>query len=321
MLSLVLITISICIIALTTSVNGNVYTQTINLGSCSNFAVQAGSSANFNGIVTQIPTGNVGVSPGTSITGNYVLGTGSTEDNSAAAVSCAADEATAYSQAQGVVCTPANNLAVPDLGGVTLAPGVYCSVYMEITAASLTLDGQGNSAAVWVFQTSTTVITGVSTSIILINGAQASNVFWAVGTAVTIGPSATFAGTILAGTAITLDAGASLTGRALAETAVVCSSGNTITLPSSTTEHPSSQPSGQPSSQPSTEPSTHVVTSVKPSSLPTILPSSAPSSTLTVLPTHAPTVVPSVASSFRPTSIPSTIPSSLVTERPSFRTT
>jgi hypothetical protein len=207
------------------------YTTTINLGSCVDFAVQAGTSANFNGVATQITVGNIGVSPGTSITGSYVLGSGAVEDNTSAAIQCAADESTAYLQAQAAVCPAANNLATPDLAGVTLGPGVYCSDFMEITASSLTLDGQGNSASVWVFQTSSTLTTATSTSVILINGAQASNVFWEVGTAATIGTSATFVGTILAGTAINLSTGASLLGRALSQTAVSCESTNTITIP------------------------------------------------------------------------------------------
>jgi hypothetical protein len=242
MLSSVIVCLSVFCLAI--SVISSQYTQTIDLGSCANFAVQAGTAANFNGVASHITVGDVGVSPGNSITGSYILGSGSTEDNSQAAIQCAADEAKAYLQAQAAVCTTANNLASADLAGVTLGPGVYCSGFMEITASSLTLDGQGNSASVWVFQTASTVTTATSTSVILINGAQASNVFWVVGSAATIGPSASFAGTILAGTAINLSSDAALLGRALSQTAVTCQSGNTIKVPSSSSDtvYPTSSP-------------------------------------------------------------------------------
>jgi type VI secretion system secreted protein VgrG len=239
----------------------------INLGSCSTFAIQAGTQVSFNGVTTQVTAGNVGVSPGTLISGSYVLGTGAVEDNSPLAIQCASDELTAYTAAKAQSCPPANNLANPDLSGVTLGPGVYCSVFMEITTGSLTLDGKGDSSSVWVFQTATTVITGSSTSIILINGAQACNVYWAVGTAVTIGSSGSFVGTILAGTAITLSSDSVLIGRALAQTAVTCTNGNTVTESCS-----SVVPSGKPSARPSLRPTSS--TTKAPTSSKTITPTS-----------------------------------------------
>jgi hypothetical protein len=67
--------------------------------------------------------------------------------------------------------------------GLTLKPGVYCSASgeMTISASTLTLDGRNNPNAQWIFQTATTIITASATSFILKNGAQAKNVYWAVG--------------------------------------------------------------------------------------------------------------------------------------------
>ncbi len=103
--------------------------SSIDLGSCSTFAIQAGTTIDFNGAVTQVTAGDVGVSPGTLVSGSYVLGTGTIEDNSPLAIQCASDELTAYTAAKAQSCPSANNLAIPDLSGVSLGPGVYCSLW------------------------------------------------------------------------------------------------------------------------------------------------------------------------------------------------
>jgi hypothetical protein len=97
-----------------------------------------------------------------------------------------------------------------NLGGLTLAPGVYAtsSGAFEITGLEdLTLDAQGVADAFWVFQAATTLTVGDTAprSVILVNGAQAKNVFWRVGTAATINAAGggTMVGTIIADTAVT----------------------------------------------------------------------------------------------------------------------
>lgn len=171
--------------------------------------------------------GNVGVSPGTSITGSYVIADGSFNSNSALAITCAASMMTAYLAAAGTTCT--NNTTPTNLGGLTITPGVYCNTagYFEITAGTLTL--HGSATDVWIFQTATYVTSGASTNVVMSGGALASNVFWQVGTLVETGPFSSFAGTILAGTQITLGSTATLNGRALSQTAVVMTSGNVVT--------------------------------------------------------------------------------------------
>jgi hypothetical protein len=96
-----------------------------------------------------------------------------------------------------------------NLGGLTLAPGVYAtsSGAFEITGFDLTLDAQGDADAFWVFQAATTLTVGdtLPRSVLLINGAEAKNVFWRVGTAATINAAGggTMVGTIIADTAVT----------------------------------------------------------------------------------------------------------------------
>src|SRR5580704_8575314 len=106
-----------------------------------------------------------------------------------------------------------------NLAGQVLTPGLYtsASTSFQITGGNLTLDAQGDANAVWIFQmpASTHTLTAPTCNVILINGAQFSNVFWQVGSSATIGAGCVLEGNILADTSITLVAGATLHGRAL----------------------------------------------------------------------------------------------------------
>lgn len=202
-------------------------------GRCANFSIQAGTSVSFDGVQTDVASGNVGVAPGTSINGTPLLGTGyAKEVCTSSAQNCAADEATAYEYLKGLACT--TTLANADLSGVTLLPGVYCtgSGVFTLTATALYLDAQGDANAQFIFQTTSTVITAASTNIILINDALAKNVYWQVGSSVTLGASSSFMGQILAYASITVGGTANVVGRLYAQEAVTCSSAATITLPS-----------------------------------------------------------------------------------------
>ena len=203
----------------------------IALGQCSEFAVMAGTKASFDGEVTTINTGDVGVSPGDSVTGNYKLLTGTTEITSTKSNQCAADRITAYDAAAAAVCPPSNIVA--ELGGLTLMPGVYCATSspMTFSAGTLTLDGQGDSTSRWIFQASSSLLTSTATSFILQNGAQASNIIWQVGSSATLGSTSSFAGTIVAYAAVSADVSVVLTGRALAGTGASFAGSNSITLP------------------------------------------------------------------------------------------
>ena len=198
--------------------------STVSLGGCQNVAIQAGTAMTFGGTMTTINSGDIGISPGTSITGNYQLRSGTAHNNDAFAAQCTADLKRAYQQASTQSCT---NLIASDLGGLTLSAGVYCtpSGKFIVSAGTVTLDGQGNPYAEWIFQTESTLVTAGATSFQLVNNARAANVFWAIGSSATLGSSSSLVGTILAQVSITFGSGSSIIGRGLAEAAVTFASG------------------------------------------------------------------------------------------------
>lgn len=203
----------------------------IPLGECSEFAVMAGTSASFNGQLTTINTGDVGVSPGTSLTGNYKLNSGSVEVTSTKSNQCASDRITAYNAAVAAVCPPSNILS--ELSGRTLFPGVYCATTSPLTfsAGTLTLDAQGDINAVWVFQASSSLLTAPYTSFILENGAQSTNIFWQVSSSATLGYSSSFVGTIIAYSSVSAQTDVVLKGRALAGAGASFAGDDSVTLP------------------------------------------------------------------------------------------
>jgi hypothetical protein len=136
-----------------------------------------------------------------------------------------------------------------DLSGLILIPGVYCATTFSTVASSVvTLNAQNNPAAQWVFAAGTTVITGASSSIVLANGGNAENVFWALGTSATLGASSTFKGSIIASAAITFGSASTIVGHTYAGTAVTFESGSTVTIPIKTALIPSYTPTTRPPS-------------------------------------------------------------------------
>lgn len=199
------------------------------LGTAATYGILAGST------VTCVTGGtinaNVGVSPGSTATGFPPCTiTGRTDLANPAAATAQNDLTTAYNALAGLAC--GTTVTPADLGGRTLAPGVYCAATSLAVTGTATLDGQGNPNALFVFQMGSTLTTGTTANIALINGAQAKNVYWQVGSSATLGTGTTFRGTIVALTSITLDDNATMTGRALARNgAVSLGTNNTITLP------------------------------------------------------------------------------------------
>ncbi|MFC4536502.1 ice-binding family protein [Sphaerisporangium dianthi] len=209
-----------------TSHGANAAATPINLGTAANFAVLGGSTVTNVGLTTV--TGDLGVSPGTTVTGfppGTVAGTIHAGDPTAAQAQI--DLTAAYNDA--VSRTPATTVPT-ELGGTTLTPGVYNSAAgtFSITGA-LTLDGQGDPNAVFIFQAATTLITAAASTVTLTGGAQACNVFWQVGSSATLGAASTLAGDILALTSITVGAGANVNGRLLARNGAVTLDSDTIT--------------------------------------------------------------------------------------------
>jgi len=193
----------------------------INLGSDVSFAVLAGTAVtNATGATTNI-NGNIGVSPGTSVTG-FPPGTltGTIHAGDAAAAQGQIDLTAAYNAAAG---RSTGAFAVAgDIGGQTLTPGLYKSTSsLAISAGNLTLNAEGDPNAVWIFQIASTFTTAANNQIILINGAVASNVIWQVGSSATLGANSTFRGVILANQSITVGSGASLLGQLLAQVGTV----------------------------------------------------------------------------------------------------
>lgn len=200
----------------------------VNLGSAASNGIMAGTA------VTCITGGfvfaDVSISPGSTITGfGPCVITGTQHLADAVAAQAQIDLTTAYNTLAGLPCPPANAI-VADLGGTTKAAGVYCTASGIGVTGTLTLDGGGDPNAVFVFQAGTSLTT--AGSVVLINGAQAQNVYWQVGSSATIGTASAWQGNILALTSITLVDNATLTGRALARNgAVTLGTGNIITLP------------------------------------------------------------------------------------------
>jgi hypothetical protein len=130
-------------------------------------------------------------------------------------------------------CPDANTFTSDDLTGRTLLPGVYCSAsgQMLMSSTYVTLDGNNDWDSEFIFQTATTVVTEGSTFFILQNGAQAKNVYWAVGSSVTLGSSSRFVGNIVAHDSITFGSGSTLDGRGLAMVFVSFESGSSVTMP------------------------------------------------------------------------------------------
>ena len=117
-----------------------------------------------------------------------------------------ADLTTAYDDAAG---RPPSATLPPDLGGRTLTRGVYRAGALAPLGLSgrLTLDAQGDPGAVFIFQIPSTLVTAPGSSVSLVNGAQACNVFWQVGGAATLGTSSAFQGSLLASTSISVNDG------------------------------------------------------------------------------------------------------------------
>jgi len=217
----------------TTGSGGSCVQATVALGRAANFAVLGGSGVTNTGNTNV--TGDVGVSPGTAVTGFppgiVVTGSGTIHtNNDVPSQNAQADALVAYNDA--VARTQCLITVAGNLGGQTLAPGLYKSMSsLEISSGDLTLDAGGNANAVYIFQVSSTLTTTSGLKIILAGGAQAKNIFWAVGTSATLGTTSVFQGTIIASASITLTTGATLNGRALALNAAVALDTNTVTRP------------------------------------------------------------------------------------------
>jgi hypothetical protein len=222
----------------------------VNLGSASSFVILAKTGISTTGSTSVI--GNIGVSP---VAASYITGFGLTMDvsntfSTSALVSgkvyaadytaptptvmttAVSDMQTAYTDAMGRTNPTATDVGAGNIGGLTLAPGLYKWGTDVLIPTDVTLSGGPND--VWIFQVAGNLSMSSAAHIVLSGGAQASNVFWVVAGQTTIGTTAVFNGTILDQTTIVLNTGAVLNGRALAQAAVTLDA-NAVTSPTGVT--------------------------------------------------------------------------------------
>jgi len=199
----------------------------IALASAANFAILSGATISNTG--TTSITGDLGLSPGSSVTGfSTVTLSGTQHITDATAAQAKLDLATAYIAAAALTC-PDKVILADNIGGLTLTPGLYYSISsLSISSGDVTFDAKGNPNAVFIIQIASTFTTTPGRKVILSGGAQASNIFWQVGSSATFGTTSVIKGTILAMASISFNTGATLDGRALARTGSVTLQANTI---------------------------------------------------------------------------------------------
>ena len=201
----------------------------VNLGAAAAYAVLAATTVTAPGPI--IINGDLGLYPGTSVSGfppATVNGTMNVDNT--AAQDAQASLLTAYNM---LFDLPPGATKTGNLGGTTIYPGIYTApaTSMAVSSGNLTLDAQGDVNAVWIFQIGSTFDITTGLQVILANGAQASNIYWQVGSSATVDVGAVMQGNILAEDSVTINSGATLNGRALALTAAVTAGGTSGSLP------------------------------------------------------------------------------------------
>ena len=197
------------------------------LGGAGNFAILGGSTVTNTGASTIV--GDVGLFPGTSITG-FPPGiiTGTIQINNAVAQQAQSDLTTAYNALAGQAFN--TDLTGQDLGGLTLTPSVYRFSTSAQLTGTLTLNAQGNPNAVFIFQIGSTLTTASNARVQVINGGSNCNVFFQIGTSATLGTGTQFAGNILALSSITATTGSRVSGRLLARNGAVTLDTNNVAV-------------------------------------------------------------------------------------------
>ena len=213
----------------TSSIRSQAAASFVDLGTARSFGVLAGTAITVTG--PTVVRGDAGTTSGTAITGAGSLtllginygGGGLTPAAQTALTS-------AYLNAAG---QPAdfNYPLVADLGGLTLMPGVHRDPSSFAITGMLTLDGGGDSNALWIFQAFSTLTTGSNSSVILTNGAKPGNILWQVGSSATLGTGSQLQGNVLAFSSITLTTGAVVEGGVYARNGAVTFDRNSAGIP------------------------------------------------------------------------------------------
>jgi len=208
------------------------------LGTSASYSVLGGQTVTNTG--PTVLSGDLGVSPGTAITGFPPgLAGGATHAGDAAAAQAQSDVVIAYNDTAGRAPTAA---VAGDLVGQTLTAGVYKSTGPIAISGTVTLDGQGNPNSVFIFQVASTLITASASRVAVINGAQACHIYWQVASSATLGTASSFQGTVLALTSISVTTGTIVKGRALARNGQVSLDDNVFTSASCDTTPTTSAP-------------------------------------------------------------------------------
>lgn len=207
--------------------SANAAAVTVPLGTASDYAILAGQTITKTGPITV--RGDIGVYPGSAISGTgAITQVGTTHVGDSNANIAKHDLLTGYNNAAGQTT---RQPVTADLAGQTLKQGVHNSASSLALNGTLTLDGENDPDAVFVFQAGSSLTTGPGSKVNLINGASACNVYWQVGSSATLNTTTDFVGTIMALKSITLDTGATVQGRVLARNGSVTLDSNTITRP------------------------------------------------------------------------------------------
>jgi len=196
-------------------------TPALTLGTSSTYGVLASSaitSATASN-VTGTSGGDVGVGGATAPTGT--LTQSGSQILGGASLTALNDANTAFSDARVSVALPV------ELGATTLTDGAYSGGTFAING-TLTLDGNHDPASVFIFSTATTLITASSSQVVLINGAQACNVFWQIGSSATLGASSTIVGHLIASASIGTGATTIVDGQLITLTGAVTLGGTSI---------------------------------------------------------------------------------------------
>ncbi len=277
----------------------------VNLGSAGSFAILSKSGISTTGTTSIV--GNIGVSPAAA---TYITGFGLTMDSSnqfatsslvtgkayaadytpptpTTMTTAVSDMQTAYTDAAGRTNPTATELGAGNIGGMTLAPGLYKWSTGLTIPTSVTLNCQGNSSSVFIFQIAQTLNLGNGAAITLSGGCQPQNIFWQVAGQASLGTTSNFEGIILSQTAIVVNTGATVNGRLMAQTAVTLDA-DTVTMPTGSATTPTPTPT------PSTTNTITTVTTTVPATTNTPTGPTAPTTTIT--PTTSGSVITSAGS-------------------------
>ncbi|KAH8157067.1 hypothetical protein CIB48_g11182 [Xylaria polymorpha] len=200
--------------------------KTVNLGTAKSYGVVSGITGISNVGLTVV-TGNLGTTA-TSVSGfgpGLVAGVKNIGNN--AATQAFTDAKLAYGAAKGLV-SDADISTLNDLTGKTFYPGIYFAAKTITLTGPLYLDGRGSPTAIFVFQAGSSLLINLASSIILTNGAKASNVFWQTGSSATIAVGVAFQGNVLAYAGIAVKTGASVKGSLMAMTESITLESNSI---------------------------------------------------------------------------------------------